>query len=461
LTISEEIAIKTKSISFHQVPRDVIEEAKYHLLDSLGIILAASAQKESQNILNVARIMSAKEESWCAGSDKKFSAHISSLVNGTLLHSLEYDDTHTESIIHASSVVVPVGLAVGEACKSSGKDVLTSLILGWESLIRFGLAAPNAFQKNGFHTTSVCGPFSAVLITAFLKNLSIEKIVAALGNAGSFSSGIFEYAKDGAPIKQTHPGWAAHNGIIAAIMAEQSIRGPYTVFEGEYGFYSTFARSNYGRLEDVWNSFGEKWLTTELSYKPYPSCHFNHAFIDCVKELLNEGLNYQDVDKIICKTAKEIVPIVMEPLQKKRQPQTGYEAKFSLPYAIASILIDREISIQTFTDQMVVRPEITEFMKKVDYEIKLESNFPESFSGEVDVFLKSGEKLTKELKYNRGGPRNPLTKEDIIDKFKRNSSLLLSDNAIDELLERVLTIEKEPNVLFLNDLVKQKSANKW
>lgn len=456
MTVSKEIASITKSFSYDQIPTEVIEEAKYHLLDSVGVIFAASAQKDSRNILNVAKALNGKEESWCAVSNTRFSAHIASLVNGTLLHSLEFDDTHTDSVIHASSVVVPVGLAIGEVSKSSGKDVLASLILGWESLIRFGLAAPNSFQKNGFHTTSVCGPFSSVLITAFLKDMSEEQIVAALGNAGSFSSGIFEYAKDGAPIKQTHPGWAAHNGIIATLMAEHSIRGPYTVFEGEFGFYQTFANQQQSNLSKVWDTFGEKWLTKELSYKPYPCCHFNHAFIDCTKELLDKGLKYNEIDRLVCKTAKEIVPIVMEPIQNKRNPQTGYEAKFSLPYAIASVLIDQEIELQTYSNQMINRKEVKELMQKIEYEIDVNSNYPESFSGEIDVFLKSGERLTAELKYNRGGPRNPLSKENIIEKFKKNLSERFSESVANEIMDRILTIEKQPNLLFLSDLANKK-----
>lgn len=454
MTVSEEIASITRRFSFDEIPKDVIEEAKYHLLDSVGVILAASTQKESNNILKVAKELNGKEESWCAISDTKFSAHVASLVNGTLLHSLEYDDTHTESIIHASSVVVPVGLAVGEACNSSGKDVLTSLILGWESLIRLGLASPNSFQENGFHTTAVCGPFSSVLITAFLKDMDKDQIVAALGNAGSFSSGIFEYAKDGAPIKQTHPGWAAHNGIIATILAEHSIRGPFTVFEGEYGFYQTFANKDQSSLREVWNTFGEKWLTTELSYKPYPCCHFNHAFIDCVKELLNNGLEYKEIDRVICKTAKEIVPIVMEPLQNKRNPKTGYEAKFSLPYAVATALIDQEVSLKSYFNEMVYREDIKELMQKVDYVIDRNSNYPESFPGEIEVFLKSGETLTAKLKFNRGGPKNPLTKEVIISKFRNNAGERFSESIVNELIDRILTIEKEENVLFLGNLTK-------
>src|SRR5699024_4715473 len=116
---------------------------------SLGIMLVAAKQDESNNILEVARELNGnRRESWSAVSNLKFSSHIASLVNGTLLHSLEYDDTHTDSIIHPSSVVVPTSLAVGEALASSGKEVLSSLLLGWESLIRFGLAAPNSFQAN-------------------------------------------------------------------------------------------------------------------------------------------------------------------------------------------------------------------------------------------------------------------------------------------------------------------------
>lgn len=454
MTVSEMIVGKVSDFSYENIPAHVIKQAKDHLLDSIGVMLAASSVDSGENILNGVLELGQGDECLAIGSDKKVPAHLAALISGSLLHSLEYDDTHTDSIIHASSVVVPTALAVGEWQQSSGKDLLTSLVLGWETLIRFGLTAPGKFQSNGFHTTAVCGPFSASLIAGYLQKSANDQLVESLGICGSLSSGIFEYVTDGASIKQTHPGWAAHNGIIASRLVKHSIRGPYTVFEGNFGFYKNFTgQSEYG-YEEIWDSFGKDWFLTELSYKPYPSCHFNHSFIDCAKDLGKQISSLEKIDQIICIVSKEIIPIVCEPWGNKIDPQTGYEAKFSLPYAVIAALVDGDVTLSSYEEEAIKRNEIKEMYQKVYYKIDEDSNFPQAFPGVLKIIMKNGQTFEKRIKYNRGGPNNPFSENDIIEKFQVNAEKALSPKKANQIMDIVYNLENIDNIADLSSLLK-------
>ncbi|MDB5055036.1 MAG: MmgE/PrpD family protein [Bacilli bacterium] len=453
MTISEKLAAITTTFDYEQIPDDVIREAKYHLLDAIGVMIAASREEGSQQILNTALELGKGESCTATGSSSKLPPHLAALVNGTYLHSLEYDDTHTDSIIHPSCVVVPTTLAVGETLGSNGKEVLQALLLGWESLIRFGLAAPNRFQSRGFHTTAVCGAFSSVLISGLLTKMDEQAITSALGIAGSQASGIFEYVTDGATVKQTHPGWAAHNGIVAAKMAAHGIQGPRTVFEGRFGFYNTFAGADQYELDTVWKTLGKQWLSTELSYKPYPCCHFNHAFVDCAKTWLQDNINIAELEQIICHINPEVVAIVCEPWEKKMQPRTGYEAKFSLPYAVASALLDGNVTLDTYREQAIRREGVKELMGKISYVTETDTNYPESFPGWIEFRMKNSSVKHVKLKYNRGGPKNPLDSKEIEMKFLDNATRLLSESQSEELRHLILNIEEFNDIRKLTKLL--------
>lgn len=257
-TVANRLAQRALELSYDDVPETVLEHARLHLLDSLGVALAAASTESGRKITQAARSLGVGDESTVIGSTGRLPAPSAALVNGTLIHALEYDDTHTDSIIHGSSVVVPSVLAAAERGSVGGKELITSLVLGWEVIIRLGLVAPGAFQARGFHTTGVCGSFASALVAGRLAKLSEPELTSALGIAGSQASGLFEYVVDGASVKSSHPGWAAHNGIVATHLARCGVSGPETVFEGRFGFYNTFTDRDPAELalHDLYRDLG-------------------------------------------------------------------------------------------------------------------------------------------------------------------------------------------------------------
>ena len=442
-TIAYRLAERALSLSYEDIPESVLEHAKLHLLDSIGVALAAAATKPGKEIGRAARSLGAGDEATVIGAPERLPAPSAALVNGALIHGLEYDDTHTGSIIHGSSVVVPSVLAATEENGAGGKELLTSLVLGWETMIRLGLVAPGAFQARGFHTTGVCGGFASALVAGRLAGLSVPRLTSALGIAGSQASGLFEYVVGGASVKSVHPGWAAHNGIIATRLANCGVSGPETVFEGRFGFYSThtYRAPEELLLQDLYRDVGERWYTTELSYKPYPCCHFNHAFLDCAAQLVSEGLKADDVEEVVCRVAPEIVPVVCEPRETKASPRGGYEARFSLPYCVAAMLCHGEVGLDTFSDESVADGRLLELARRVRYETDPNTGFPEVFPGSVEVRTRNGRKLSRKVEVNRGGPRNPMPEGEILQKFRDNALRTLSPHDVERLLEAVRSLE--------------------
>lgn len=450
-TIASRLAKRALELSYDDIPETVLGHAKLHLLDSLGVALAAASTEFGRDVTGAVRSLGSGNESTVVGSADRLPAPSAALVNGTLIHALEYDDTHTDSIIHGSSVVVPSALAAAERGSVDGRKLISSLILGWETIIRLGLVAPGAFQARGFHTTGVCGSFASALVAGRLANLEEPELTSALGIAGSQASGLFEYVVSGASVKSSHPGWAAHNGIVATRLAHAGVAGPTTVFEGRFGFYSTFTDHDPKelRLDGLYHDLGERWYTQELSYKPYPCCHFNHAFLDCAAQLLSEGLAIDDIESVVCYVAPEIISVVCEPREAKVSPQTGYEARFSLPYSVAAMLCDGEVGLDTYSRSNIADDRLLELARRVRYEPDPNTNYPTSYPGRVEVITKDGRTQSQHVEFNRGGPRNPMSEGEILQKFRDNASRVLASNDIDRLMETVWHLEDidEPQAL--------------
>ena len=229
------------AIRFADIPADVVALAKTHMLDQMGVGLVAASLPRNRPLAALAAVFGTGGHSTALGFATPVTAAAAALRNGALMHSLEYDGTHTASITHAGSVVAPVALAVCEETGASGASLLRAFILGWEMFVRLGLAAPGSFSKRGFQFTAVGGPFAGALTAGLLLGLEVEQMTNALGIAGSQASGVMEFVHEGATVKALHAGWPAHAGLLAARLAEAGMTGPSSVFEGAHGFYAVYA----------------------------------------------------------------------------------------------------------------------------------------------------------------------------------------------------------------------------
>lgn len=440
-TAAQRFAEFSSSLTLDQVPPEVVEAEKLHILDTLGCGLAAHALDAAPAARQAMTETGVSGPASAIGVATGLPPAEAALVNGVTCHALDYDDTHTGAIAHVSVAVVPAALAAAQTQGARGDDLLLAAIAGNEIVIRLGMAVGSAFHARGFHPTSVCGVFGATAAASRLQALEVDTVTNALGIAGSMASGLLEYLADGSSTKQLHPGWAAHAALTASRLAAFGASGPTSVFEGRFGLYRAFVGADLDAAA-LTAGLGDRWETPKIAFKPYPACHYVHAPLDATARVVAETpVAVDDIEEIVALSTEAGVSLVLEPLADKHRPRTLYEAKFSLPYSIASLLLRGQVGVGTYTDEAISDPDVLELAAKVRYEVKDYDTFPRALPGGVRVRTRDGRTLEAELPYQRGGPDNPMTPEQVREKFRANAGLAISPGEVDALEEAIMTLE--------------------
>lgn len=434
---AERLAEWSSGLQLTSVPPEVVEAAKLHLLDAVGTGLAGLAFAEMEAARAVALEIGGEEEATALGLPRRVGASAAALANGATMHALDFDDTHEVTLIHSSVVVAATVLAVGEATGASGAEVLAAAIGGYEISSRVGLTAPGELHLKGFHPTSVCGVFAAAAAAARLRGLSAEQTANALGIAGSQASGLMEYLADGSQTKPLHAGWAAHAGITAAALAAHGATGPASVLEGRFGLLA----SHLGEFDEaaLTAELGSRWETPLIAFKAYPCCHLSHAILDAVTA---SGLGPDGVEEIVAEVAGEVaVGLVLEPADRKLRPATPYEAKFSLPYCIAALLVRGELGLDSFTEEAIADERVLELAAKVRYEVVDFGAAGSEISGGVRGRA-GGRGCEARVLRPRGTPSNPMSGDEVREKFLRNATLALPEPEAAQLVAVLTALEE-------------------
>ncbi len=448
MTLARRLAGFSAGLDFADLPSAVVASVRLRTLDILGIALAASTRETAPSLLGALDGWGAGGDCTVVGTKRTAAAPLAILVNGALAHSLDFDDTHAASITHASAVVVPVALAVGEATGVDGRAFITAAVAGYEVIARLGMAASGAFHARGWHATAVCGPFAAALVAGRLEGLDAERLTAALGIAGSFASGGLEFLQDGSWVKRVHAGWAGHAGAVAAALARGGFTGPATILDGRFGFYRTFLDAEPDPAP--FTSLGREWETPGIGFKPYPCCHYNHAYLDCALELRQaHGLTAADVESVECRVPAGEVPIVCEPREAKLRPRTPYDAQFSLPYSVASALLDGRIGLDTYVPERLNESQRLALAARVTHAVDPDSTFPRGFPGWVRLRLRDGRVLEARAPDGRGSLARPMLPATLIAKFRDNAGRALPAARVDELERTVLDLDTLTDVRLL------------
>ncbi len=433
-TAADRLAEFALGLTPADIPEEVRAAAKLHVLDALGCGLAGAATQTATEARAVAALEGGAAEATVIGLRLPLPAAAAAMANGMLFHGLDYDDTLAATGTHLSAVAAPTVLAMGERVRSGGGEVLTAFVAAAESVAAIGLAAPFAMHRRGFHATSVYGVFGAALASARLLGLDHDRAVAALGIAGSFASGIFEYLADGSPTKPIHAGWAAHAGVRAALLAERGARGPATVLEGRFGLFATHADLAETALQTSLAGLGRSWHTPEIAFKPYPSCHFIHGALDAARQALGGHVRTPgEVESIVVTVAQDAVAFVLEPQDDKRAPRTGYDAKFSLPFSVAALVVDGDVDVATYAPDRLSDPRLLALAGKVRYEV---GPYDDAFAGGAQIELTDGQVLTGAQPH----PRD-LNESDVRRKFQSNAGLALGQPDVDSLEAAVLHLD--------------------
>ena len=452
--VTEKMAEFCEKIKFEILPEAVVKRTKLLILDTVGIIIRARHDAEStKSLISAVNKLDLNNGNCQVFSDKsKYVPSAAALINGTLAHSLDFDDTHAEASLHSSAPILAAAFAAAQMKNCSGQELITACVLGYEIQIRLGLAGgSSAHYKRGFHPTATCGIFGAAAAAGYIVGLSKEQFISAFGIALSQSSGSMQFLNDGSWTKRSHVGQAAQNGLNAAILAGEGFKGPKEAFEGKWGYLNSFVSG--GDLSKALEGLGEKFETLNLGVKPYPSCRYSHAAIDGLLELKKEiNFDVNDLEDVEVGLSETALNIIGYPIEEKQNPENVVDGQFSMPFCAALVLRNGSFTWDDYKSNLK-NDDVLDLCKKVNVSPnkQAEECCPKYMSANVKIKV-SGKVYEKFIKIPKGDPENFMTDQEFEDKFDGLTNPYLSEGKLNELKKFMLRIDNANSIKSLFEL---------
>ena len=434
--VTDTLAQFVTKTEFAAISEKVLANAKMHLLDTLGVALAGTREPVAAIALDYCKRIGPAHESTIWGTKLKAAAPTAAFANGLLAHALDYDDWDAFIHVgHPTSMLLGAALSVGESTAASGKELLKAYVLGIEVMCKLAANCPNV-QDRGFHSTPVWGSLGAAVACASLVKLDAGQLKAALGIAASAAGGI--HRQQGSMVKPFHAGNAARNGAEAALLARSGFTADTAILEAPRGFCDTFfgpATCDYERMiENIGQPFFLESPGLGLKWHPCSAPQFLAA--DAALHLKHEHeIEYEDVARI---------EVRIPPLRYQRHyaaaVKTGLRGKFAINYVVALCMLDGKLELATFTDEKVNQAKVQQALGKV--QVICDDSIPEPGPYcPVSVDLKSGGRHSFTARIAKGDPRNPMTETEVIEKFRSNAKLAISENQAENLVAAVRNLE--------------------
>jgi 2-methylcitrate dehydratase PrpD len=446
-TIAATLATFAESLHPEAIPATVVERAKYLILDAVGIAHASTHYEFAHRSLSaVTDLSGGAGDMPVIGMPARLQLRDAILLNGVLVHGLDYDDTHVQGVIHPTASCFPAALGVSAHAELNCGDLITAYVVGMEVGTRLGSVAKGGFHQVGFHPTGMVGAFAATLVAGRLFGLNAQQLVMAQGIALSFASGSLEFLNDGAWTKRLHPGWAGVAGLTAASFARHGFVGPKQAYEGRFGLFATYL-GQYAKDMDLslaTAELGETWEVSKVAVKPIPACHFTHASADAAAILHEKyGLAPADIRSVRVLVPQEVIGTVCEPVATKKRPQNSYDAQFSIPYTVATALARGSFGLAHLESAALADAEVLALAQRVECEADPASPFPKYYSGEVIVTTHDGRELRHREEINRGAADRPITNDQVEKKFMDNARLVMSTSRAEEVRDLVLSMDRD------------------
>jgi 2-methylcitrate dehydratase PrpD len=411
---------KWPEIKYEDLPDNVIEIVKCEIIDSLAAALGASSADGIKQLLDVIDEWGGNRQSTIISGGIKCPAPDAALVNGAMIHALDYDDGSPATLVHIGCTAVSAGFSVAERVGGvTGKEFITSLVLGSDFINRLSLASrPNgSITVSGWFPTALYGYFGSAAVAGRIMKLDQEAMLNAMGIAYNQCAGNMQSIHDGVFAKAVAAGLAAKGGVTACIMAEKGISGTRNCLEGKAGFYNVYHGGDYDP-QILIKELGERFETDRIGFKPYPCCGQGHAAIDATLYLKRKyNIVPADVQDITVSLG-DAAYILCVPLPEKQNPQTVIEAQFSLPWIVATALVKGKVTLEDFTMTAIRKEEILEVARKVTGMLEPEFNRRGVGPGSVTIKLTTGQEYTHYVEFCLGSVENPMTFDDCVRKFK-------------------------------------------
>ena len=413
-------------VQFENLQHEVVKKTGLLVLDFLGAA-AVGSNSPSAGMLQRALVAELIPGlCWVVGpEDKRVSPLMAALCNGFNAHTLEYDDTHRNSLFHPGAPTMPAALATAQLVEANGKKLIEGLVAGYEVGIRLAESI-NPSHYAFWHTTATVGCFAAAAAAGKIMGLTVEQLVWALGNAGTQAAGLWEFQTDGALTKPLHPGKAALAGVLSALLAREGFTGTSTILEGKRGFCKATARIF--DLSRLIPQSQDPPRILEVTFKNDPSCGHTHTPIDAALQLFPKvreaGENITRIRVITNQAAIRIAG--------NKKPETGHEAKFSIPYCVAYTLRYGRLELSSFAPEALEDPQVRSLMARVEMEVgeEMEKIFQQKRPTELFIELQNGQTLSCRVEYRRGDPENPPSEEEVKAKFRMFVTPVLTPSQI-------------------------------
>ncbi|WP_170006084.1 MmgE/PrpD family protein [Bacillus fonticola] len=449
MTITESLADHYVQLDYESLPESVIHEAKLCLLDSLGCILSG-VQTSEIRMLSKELTQSTRDQSatWI-GLDQKSSLLYAAILNGSMAHAVEMDDVHKEAKSHAGAVVVPTVLTYGDHANSSGKDVLTAIVVGYETMLRIGRGInATAHRMKGWHATSTCGTFGAAASVSKLSNFNQEQMVSALGLAGTQSSGLWAFTSNGANSKMFHAGSASASGLLSILLVKGGLTGATKIIEAEDGGFFRSSSNDYS-YDAVLDNLNKEFLITDMTRKPFACCRSMHPPIEAALNLRKRNIKLSEIESIKVHTYE----VAKVQCGFTKSPKNISDAKFSIPYGVAVALIDGQALIKQFTSERIRDEEVLHLASKVDIVVdeKFDSAYPKNWGCSLEVQTTNGT-YTEVIKDAKGDPVNPLSKQELEEKFIYLAKDLIGESRCVEIIRMIAELETVNDISQLVEL---------
>lgn len=441
-------------LRYEDLPPNVVGKTKELILDQLGCELASATLPWNRIVYEYAKSMGARGRSTVVTYGLKTNPEYAAVANATFGHGFEIDDCHLPCLAHPGCVAVPSVLAVGEEQGISGKDYILGVAVASDIILRVGKAMMySAFKERGFHMVSTEGPLGAAAGVGRILDLDEDKLLNAISIAASHSSaGTLEYTQTGGDSKRLHAGMAAVSGIRSALLAQRGFTGPPTILEGKKGLFQALANSY--DASKATEGLGEIYEIMRIQFKPYCCCQGNHGMIEAVTQIMKEnGLTPSDIEEMVVGTHYHHLAHLgtIGP-----RPKDILGAQFSAHFTLGLLLAKGANDYATYIEAMMTNfqdPKVIEFAEKVRVVMdeECERAFPLMNMAKATVKTKDGRVFHAKVDYARGSPGNPMSQQELEDKFISLATVALPMEKAQKLKEALLNLEALDNVRKLSE----------
>lgn len=422
MSIADIYAAYARDLRYQDLPPEVVDHAKKLILDIVANSIGGHSWMESGPKITdgVRRLNRGRTGATVLATGEQMAPEWAVLVNGSMAHSLDYDNHHAKGVIHAGSSVVNCALAAGEEVDADGKDLITAVVIGYEIACRLAMAlGPHSSHEMGFHPTGTCATFAGSAIVGRLREVAPAVIVNAMGLNGSQAAGSMQYVVNGAWNKRMHPGLAGHSAFLSLALAESGFIGAAEVFEGTQGFLQGYALRPVPEMATA--GLGSTYETLNVAIKPYSLCRYTHQTLEILIGLArDEGLRSEDVLGITIEMPTYGLQLVGSPIEAKRNPTSAVDAQFSAPFAAALALTEKRGGLDVFTGVLEagVSDEFRRLMEVTDVRQAddLDAIHPEFWPGRVTVQTTTGP-IERYAKHMRGEAEIPMGFDEVADKL--------------------------------------------